>query len=116
MRSTAEQAATWDGPAGEHRLTHADQDDNEVSRHNERMRAASRVGLTDHVLDIGCGTGQSTRDAARAATAGSVLGVDLSARMLERARALTEEQGLSNVSHRRADASHIAGRPAGSTC
>jgi SAM-dependent methyltransferase len=103
-RRTAEQAAMWDGPAGEHRLTHADQDDNEVSRHDERMRAAARVGLTDHVLDIGCGTGQSTRDAARAATAGSVLGVDLSARMLERARALTEEQGLSNVSYRCADA------------
>ena len=94
----------WDGPAGEHRLTHADQDDNEVSRHDERMRAAARVSLTDQVLDVGCGTGQSTRDAGRAAAAGSVLGVDLSARMLERARLLTEEQGLSNVRYRRADA------------
>lgn len=94
----------WDGPAGEHRITHADQDDNEVSRHNERMRAAARVGLTDHVLDIGCGTGQSTRDATRAAPAGSVLGVDVSAPMLERARVLSGEQGLGNVRYRRADA------------
>ncbi len=68
------------------------------------MRAGARVGLTDHVLDIGCGTGQSTRDAARAAAAGSVLRVDLSARMLEQARLLTEGHGLSNVSYRRADA------------
>lgn len=103
-RSSAERAAMWDGPAGEHRITHADQDDNEVSRHNERMRAAARVGLTDHMLDIGCGTGQSTRDATHAAQAGSVLGVDVSARMLERARVLTGEQGLGNVWYRRADA------------
>ncbi|MGP3919877.1 class I SAM-dependent methyltransferase [Nonomuraea sp. 10N515B] len=38
---------------------------------------------------MGCGTGQTTRDAARTAAPGAVLGVDLSAAMLRRARALT---------------------------
>jgi ubiquinone/menaquinone biosynthesis C-methylase UbiE len=38
------------------------------------------------VLDVGCGGGQSTRDAARAAVYGSALGVDISEQMLERAR------------------------------
>jgi SAM-dependent methyltransferase len=56
------------------------------------------------VLDIGCGTGQSTREAARAAVAGSAVGVDLSARMLERARQLSDDQGLPNITYQRADA------------
>jgi hypothetical protein len=51
----------------------------------------------DRVLDIGCGTGQTTRDAAHLAVAGSALGVDLSARMIERARELSEREGFHNV-------------------
>ena len=75
-------------------------------------RAADSVaaGLADHVaprdrvLDIGCGTGQTTRDAARAAVAGSALGIDLSAQMLDHARRLSREEGLANVSFLQADA------------
>ena len=53
--------------------------DAELRRHNEVLRRAFGVQLHDHVLDIGCGTGQTTRQAARAARAGSALGVDVSA-------------------------------------
>ncbi len=56
------------------------------------------------MLDIGCGTGRSTRAAAWRATAGSVLGVDLSSRMLERAREQSRVEGLSNVEYVQADA------------
>jgi SAM-dependent methyltransferase len=56
------------------------------------------------VLDIGCGTGLSTREAARAAVTGSALGVDVSAPMLERARQLSDDEGLSNVTFEQADA------------
>nr|CEL12893.1 Methyltransferase [Kibdelosporangium sp. MJ126-NF4] len=78
--------------------------DAELRLHNELFHAAARVGPRDHVLDIGCGTGQSTREAARAAVTGSALGVDVSAPMLERARQLSEDQGLTNVTYQRADA------------
>jgi SAM-dependent methyltransferase len=78
--------------------------DAEVHWHNEHLRAAANVQPADRVLDIGCGTGQSTRQAARAAVEGSALGVDLSAAMLERARRLSDEEGLRNVSYRQADA------------
>jgi SAM-dependent methyltransferase len=97
-RANAEQAA------GEHRIRHADLFDAEVRRHNERFRAAAGVGPRDRVLDIGCGTGQSTRDAARAAGAGSALGVDLSAQILKLARRLSDQEGLRNVTYRQADA------------
>ncbi|MFI6510484.1 class I SAM-dependent methyltransferase [Streptosporangium sp. NPDC050855] len=78
--------------------------DAELRLHNELFRAAARVGPRDRVLDIGCGTGQSTREAARAAATGSVVGVDLSAPMLERARRLSDDEGLTNITYRRADA------------
>jgi ubiquinone/menaquinone biosynthesis C-methylase UbiE len=78
--------------------------DAELRLHNEHFRAAAGVGSGDRVLDIGCGTGQSTREAAHAAVDGSVVGVDVSAPMLERARLLSAEQGLTNITYEQADA------------
>lgn len=78
--------------------------DAELRLHNEHLRAAARVGARDRVLDIGCGTGQTTREAARAAVTGSALGVDVSEPMLERARRLSADQGPPNVSYQQADA------------
>jgi SAM-dependent methyltransferase len=102
--TNAEQAAQWDGPAGAHRTRYAAVFDAEDRPHNERFRATTGVTARDRVLDIGCGTGQSTRDAARAAAAGSALGVDLSAQMLDYARGISREEGLANVSFEQADA------------
>ena len=92
--------------AGEHgtRQTDLFDYDAELRLHNELFRAAASVGSRDRVLDVGCGTGQSTREAARAAVTGSAVGVDLSAPMLERARQLSDDQGLSNITYQRADA------------
>ncbi|WP_327040097.1 class I SAM-dependent methyltransferase [Micromonospora ureilytica] len=78
--------------------------DAELRLHNELFRAAAHVGPRDRVLDIGCGTGQSTREAARAAMAGSAVGVDLAAPMLERARQLSDDEGLTNITYQQADA------------
>lgn len=65
LRANADQAALSDDTAGEHRVRYADQDDAGESLHNERLRDATGIGPADRVLDIGCGTGQSTPDAAR---------------------------------------------------
>ncbi|HWC37017.1 MAG TPA: class I SAM-dependent methyltransferase, partial [Acidimicrobiales bacterium] len=54
--------------------------------------------------DIGCGTGQATRDAARAASEGTALGVDLSGRMIELARRLAAAERIANASFEQADA------------
>lgn len=86
------------------RLRLVDHYDSELRAYNERLRAVMVVGQADHVLDIGCGTGQTTRDAARAATLGSALGVDISEEMLERARFRSVEEGVSNVAFERGDA------------
>ena len=78
--------------------------DAELQRHNEVLRRTAGVQLSDHVLDIGCGTGQTTRQAARTAQAGSALGVDVSATAIEHARELARAEGLHNITFTRADA------------
>ena len=102
--ANAAQAAEWDGPAGAPRTRYAAVFDAETRPHNERLRAAAGIAPRDRVLDVGCGTGQTTRDAARAATDGSALGIDLSAQMLDHARRISAEEGLANVSFLQADA------------
>jgi SAM-dependent methyltransferase len=78
--------------------------DAEVRRHDEVLRPALGVQPDEHVLDIGCGLGQTTCEAARMAYAGSALGVDISAPAIERARELARAQGVRNVVFERADA------------
>jgi SAM-dependent methyltransferase len=78
--------------------------DAELRRHNEQFRAAVNAGIRDRVLDIGCGAGQTTREAARVAVEGSVVGVDVSAQMLEIARRRGAEEGLRNVRFEQGDA------------
>lgn len=90
----------------------ADHYDAELSRHNERLRAATGIGPTDQVLDIGCGAGQTTCDAARDAVSGSALGVDVSEAMLERARRRMAQERLSNVTYELGDAQIHGFRPA----
>jgi SAM-dependent methyltransferase len=74
--------------------------DAELHRLNLRLRAAAAVEPHDRVLDIGCGGGETTRDAARAGH--SAVGVDISPRLLERARTLSA--ALPNVAFQQGDA------------
>lgn len=82
--------------------------DIELQRHNRALRRAYGIRASDRVLDIGCGTGQTTREAALGAKAGAVLGIDRSDAMIERARALAQAAGLRNVEHVCADAERHA--------
>ena len=76
--------------------------DAELSRYQPRLLTAMDVGPDDHVLDIGCGTGLTTREAARSAAFGSAVGVDISAEKVATARGLSE--GLHNIRFEQADA------------
>jgi SAM-dependent methyltransferase len=78
--------------------------DVELRAHHEHLRAAFGISAGHEVLDIGCGTGLTTREAARAAAPGRVLGVDVSEGMLERARELTAAERLDNVRYELGDA------------
>jgi len=102
--SNAEQLAAWDGDEGEYWASHADDYDRSVAVHHRALLDVAEVQVTDRVLDIGCGTGQTTRDLARAAGAGSALGVDLSSRMLDEARIRAAAEGVDNATFEQADA------------
>jgi SAM-dependent methyltransferase len=102
--SNAEQARAWDGDEGRYWTTNADRFDHAVAVHHRALFERTGIGATDRVLDIGCGTGQTTRTAARVATSGLAFGVDLSSQMLELARQLAVAEGIANARFEQADA------------
>ena len=100
-----DQAEAWDGPEGEHWALHHERFDATISPHHAVLITAAAFAPGERVLDIGCGNGLTSRDAARAVgPSGSVLGVDLSGPMLAVAAQLAEEEGLDNVRFEQGDA------------
>ncbi|HZN15997.1 MAG TPA: class I SAM-dependent methyltransferase [Acidimicrobiales bacterium] len=102
--ANVDMANAWDGEEGDQWTAFADEYDASVRSIWARFLETAPIGPTDRVLDIGCGSGQTTRDAARLATDGSALGVDLSESMLAEARRRASTEGLTNVEFVRADA------------
>ncbi|MEV4279864.1 class I SAM-dependent methyltransferase [Actinoplanes xinjiangensis] len=99
--ANTDQDQAWNGAEGQHWADRADRINAGVTGH---VIEAAGVGPRDRLLDIGCGTGYSTRAAARLATEGEAVGVDLSVPMLDRATRYAENDGLTNVRFMRGDA------------
>jgi SAM-dependent methyltransferase len=102
--ANTDMAAAWDGDEGAHWAANADRYEHVARRIWQRFLDAVPIPQDAAVLDIGCGTGRSTRAAARSAVDGSALGIDLSGKMLAEARARAEREGLSNARFEQADA------------
>lgn len=102
--ANVEMAEAWDGPEGNHWTEHAERYESVGPAFWDALAAAVDIKPDEDVLDVGCGTGRSTRDAGRLAKAGTVLGVDLSRRMLDHARAAAKAEGLTQVRFEQADA------------
>ena len=96
-----EQAEAWNGPEGEHWAAHGEHAPSDI---DVAVLDAAGVGDADRVLDVGCGTGQTTLAAARRARSGHAVGLDLSGPQLARARALAREARLANVTFEQGDA------------
>ena len=102
--ANVEMARAWDGAEGEDWAREWNYYDRAARDYQTHLDAAAAIESGYRVLDIGCGNGESTRIAARAADQGSALGIDLSTRMLERARALADAEGITNATFVRGDA------------
>ena len=76
----------------------------ELQSHNAALLPVCAIRSHEHVLDIGCGTGETTREAARLAATGSALGVDITESMIVRARTLAAAEGLHNARFEHGDA------------
>ncbi|MCX5149116.1 methyltransferase domain-containing protein [Streptomyces sp. NBC_00320] len=106
MQQTANtaQAQSWNGYEGTHWAAHHDRWNVVNAGFNEPLMATASIRPGEHVLDIGCGAGATTRLAARAAEQGYAAGLDLSGPMLEQARTVAAEEGITNISFTRGDA------------
>ena len=92
-----DQLAAWDGDEGAVWAAHPEFFDSSVRHLHRRLVEAAAVAPDDRVLDLGCGSGQCTRDAARQATRGEAVGIDLSRPMLRVAEETAAREGLGNV-------------------
>ncbi|MEV4060288.1 class I SAM-dependent methyltransferase [Nonomuraea dietziae] len=99
-----QQAEAWNDWEGIHWAEHPERYNAMLEAFNAPLFAAAGITAPDRVLDVGCGTGQTTGLAAQKARDGSAVGIDLSAPMLERARRDAAAEGLRNVTFEQGDA------------
>ena len=98
------QAEAWNGYEGRHWADEHERYNRANDEMNQPLLDAAAITGGDRVLDIGCGTGRTTRLAARLAAHGHVTGLDLSGPMLVRARDLAAAEGIGNVTFEQGDA------------
>ncbi|MFE7261472.1 class I SAM-dependent methyltransferase [Streptomyces sp. NPDC057592] len=98
-----DQDQAWNGYEGSYWAANQDRWDGVNGGFDEPLLAAAALTGRDRVLDIGCGAGRTTRLAARRASGGQALGLDLSAPMLARARESARREGIGNVAFEQAD-------------
>lgn len=84
-----------------------------ISVHARRTAQNSASFLLPHlqptyrILDLGCGPGTITADLAALVPQGSVIGVDSVEAILEQARSLASDRGLSNITYETGDANKL---------
>src|SRR5256714_15655136 len=93
-----DQAAVWDGPEGVYWAAHQARFDASIGPHHAALMAAAAIAPGEAVLDIGCGNGLTSRDAAPATgPTRHVLAVDPSGPMLAPAAHTAKDEGIGNV-------------------
>jgi SAM-dependent methyltransferase len=102
--SNAEQIDYWNGAAGQTWARMQERMDAALTPVTAALLSLAAPQLGEDVLDIGCGSGETTLALAGAVgDEGSALGLDISEPLLDRARARAEEL-LSEADFRNADA------------
>jgi SAM-dependent methyltransferase len=91
----ADQHAYWNGQAGSHWTDRQEVQDRVLGPITELLFQAADIQSGQRVIDVGCGCGDTTLEAAeKAGPAGAALGVDISRAMLGRARERAAGSGL----------------------
>src|SRR5260370_9379788 len=102
--NSSEQTGRW--------VTHEAEVDRMLAPCAAMILGAASLARGDHVLDVGCGCGATTVDAARAVAPGTSTGIDLSGPMLARARQNAVRSGIANTFFEQGDAQTYLFRPA----
>ncbi|MEE8164287.1 MAG: methyltransferase domain-containing protein, partial [Myxococcota bacterium] len=88
----AEQITNWNGTFGQRWVEHQEMLDAQIEPLGRTAQERARISQGEHVLDVGCGCGQSTLEIAeRIGTSGHVVGIDISETMLARATVRASE-------------------------
>lgn len=88
------QVERWNGASGHHWIENRERHLGEHRYLTPHLFRAAAIAPGDRVLDVGCGCGHTTIEAARA---GAAVGLDLSALMLAEARRLAKEAGADRA-------------------
>jgi len=97
-------AELWNGPSGENWIRFDEHHNRGLRPWGEALLTAAAPAAGERVLDVGCGTGWTTRNAARAVGDGHAWGADISQMLVTRAAATAEAEGVRNVAFTVADA------------
>jgi SAM-dependent methyltransferase len=101
----AEQIKYWNETSGPKWVAVHPLIDAQVEPLGRHAMDRARLVPGEHVLDVGCGCGTTTLALARrVGPNGSATGIDISSVMLERARQIAAQAGLSNIHFENADA------------
>jgi SAM-dependent methyltransferase len=94
----AEQAEDWNGASGREFIEQRERHERVLGRLRARLLAAAAIQNGEYVLDVGCGCGETTILAARAAGSGHALGADFSRIQVAEARQLAAAARVANAS------------------
>ncbi len=100
-----DQQKYWNEQGGPVWVANQERLDAQIRPHGERGLARLDARPGERVLDVGCGCGETSLEIARrVGPSGRVLGADISAPMLGRARERGQAAGLAQLSFEQADA------------
>jgi protein-tyrosine-phosphatase/SAM-dependent methyltransferase len=105
LRPGAAPADSWTDSRADRWVSVADAIDRQLGPVSDALFAAAAIETGESVLDVGCGTGPTTRRAAALAGAGgAVVGLDIATAMLDAARAEPVPEGSAPIEWLEADA------------
>ena len=109
----ADQIAYWNADAGEAWAALQEQMDAQLAPHGLRAMEALAPTPGERIVDVGCGSGQTSLALGQAiGRSGAVMGLDISRPLLDLARRRAAESGAANVSFAEADVQTYAFAPA----
>jgi SAM-dependent methyltransferase len=95
----------WNNTTGCRWLERHEAIDRQIAPFGRRAMERANIRPGQCILDVGCGSGETILELARrVGKSGSVMGVDISHLLLERARDLAARSGLANVRFEQGDA------------
>lgn len=107
LGDNADQIDYWNGEAGDKWVRHQESQDRMLAPFGALSLAAAAVAPGEHVIDVGCGCGDTSLALARqVGSSGQVTGIDISVQMLAQARQRAAEEPDLPLSFLEADAAN----------